>query len=203
MMLKLTAISVFMLLSIGILPSRISAPDTPLIDAIVRDSPIPPPYIDVIQRVPANAPLDPLSTPHSDAGTLVPLSTVTTSESAVREPERTSTLTAKPQPAEPRLSVQQQASNNANDEILGILCRYFSDCKRAYRTMMCESRGIATLNTGNGYFGAFQFELRTWLTMGGTGLPSDASFEEQAQRAAKLAEDPDYGYSAWPICGLP
>ena len=39
------------------------------------------------------------------------------------------------------------------------------------RLRFCESGGVYTTNTGNGFYGAYQFDLRTWQTMGGTGRP--------------------------------
>jgi uncharacterized protein YabE (DUF348 family) len=38
----------------------------------------------------------------------------------------------------------------------------------------CESGGNYADNTGNGYYGAYQFSLGTWERLGNTGLPSDA-----------------------------
>lgn len=70
----------------------------------------------------------------------------------------------------------------------------------AYKVVYCESRVKPELNTGNGYYGAWQFDLTTWRAMGGVGLPSDASFAEQTWRARKLY-DYNGGWSAWPVCG--
>ena len=36
----------------------------------------------------------------------------------------------------------------------------------------CESHGNYQVNTGNGFYGAYQFDLGTWRSMGGSGLPS-------------------------------
>ncbi|HEY5152946.1 MAG TPA: ubiquitin-like domain-containing protein [Candidatus Saccharimonadales bacterium] len=38
----------------------------------------------------------------------------------------------------------------------------------------CESGGNYQDNTGNGYYGAYQFSLGTWQRLGNSGLPSDA-----------------------------
>ncbi len=38
----------------------------------------------------------------------------------------------------------------------------------------CESGGNYADNTGNGYYGAYQFSLGTWERLGNTGLPSSA-----------------------------
>lgn len=62
----------------------------------------------------------------------------------------------------------------------------------------CESGGDYATNTGNGYYGAYQFDLQTWQAAGGTGNPASASPAEQdAVAAAWIAA----GHrSAWPNC---
>ncbi|GHH76134.1 resuscitation-promoting factor [Promicromonospora soli] len=62
----------------------------------------------------------------------------------------------------------------------------------------CESGGDPTTNTGNGYYGLYQFSLPTWEAMGGSGLPSDASAAEQTMRAQALQEQS--GWGQWPAC---
>ena len=70
----------------------------------------------------------------------------------------------------------------------------------------CESGGNWAINTGNGYYGGLQFNLGTWRSYGGSGLPSNASRETQIAIATKL-RDAAGGYGAWPGCaaalGLP
>lgn len=51
---------------------------------------------------------------------------------------------------------------------------------------LCESSNRYTIDTGNGYYGAYQFSLSTWASVGGTGKPSDASPAEQDYRALVL-----------------
>lgn len=63
----------------------------------------------------------------------------------------------------------------------------------------CESGGNYSTNTGNGYYGAYQFDLQTWQSVGGSGLPSNASASEQDYRAARLYAE--RGSSPWPVCG--
>ncbi|RRD50134.1 resuscitation-promoting factor [Buchananella hordeovulneris] len=62
----------------------------------------------------------------------------------------------------------------------------------------CESGGDPTTNTGNGYYGLYQFSLPTWQAMGGSGLPSEASAEEQTMRAQMLQARA--GWGQWPAC---
>ena len=62
----------------------------------------------------------------------------------------------------------------------------------------CESSNDYTIDTGNGYYGAYQFSLETWRWLGYEGWPSEASPEVQDQAALDL-----YDYSnwdAWPAC---
>ena len=62
----------------------------------------------------------------------------------------------------------------------------------------CESTGDWSTNTGNGYYGGLQFSLQSWQAVGGTGLPSEASRQEQINRAYQLWQL--QGWGAWPSC---
>jgi LysM repeat protein len=64
------------------------------------------------------------------------------------------------------------------------------------RVRMRESGGNYAANTGNGYYGAYQFSLSTWESVGGTGLPSNASPAVQDQLAEKLYAE--RGCEPWP-----
>ncbi len=63
----------------------------------------------------------------------------------------------------------------------------------------CESGGNYSTNTGNGYYGAYQFTQGTWNSLGYSGLPSDASPATQDAAAAQLAARS--GFGQWPVCG--
>jgi hypothetical protein len=63
----------------------------------------------------------------------------------------------------------------------------------------CESGGNAAANTGNGFYGKYQFTQSTWQSVGGTGNPAAASEAEQNRRAAILYARE--GASPWPVCG--
>ena len=63
----------------------------------------------------------------------------------------------------------------------------------------CESGGNWTINTGNGYYGGLQFSLGTWQANGGSGLPHQASREEQIRVAQNVLRT--QGIGAWPVCG--
>lgn len=62
----------------------------------------------------------------------------------------------------------------------------------------CEAGGNWAINTGNGYYGGLQFSLSSWQAVGGSGLPSNASREEQIMRGEMLKAR--QGWGAWPAC---
>jgi flagellar biosynthesis GTPase FlhF len=62
----------------------------------------------------------------------------------------------------------------------------------------CESGDNYSDNTGNGYYGAYQFSASTWQGLGYSGLPSDASPAQQDQAAQQLQAA--RGWSPWPSC---
>jgi uncharacterized protein YabE (DUF348 family) len=62
----------------------------------------------------------------------------------------------------------------------------------------CESGGNPATNTGNGFYGMYQFTLGTWQAMGGTGLPSEASAATQTAMAQRLQASA--GWGQWPAC---
>jgi hypothetical protein len=63
----------------------------------------------------------------------------------------------------------------------------------------CESGGDPATDTGNGFYGKYQFDLPTWQSVGGSGNPAHASEAEQDRRAAMLYAQA--GASPWPVCG--
>ncbi len=63
----------------------------------------------------------------------------------------------------------------------------------------CESGGNYQDDTGNGYYGAYQFSVSTWQGMGYPGIPSDAPPSLQDQAASRLAAN---GWYSWPECAL-
>lgn len=62
---------------------------------------------------------------------------------------------------------------------------------------MCEASGRYNIDTGTGYYGAYQFDLPTWRSVGGAGYPDDASPAEQDYRALYLYRM--RGWSPW-VC---
>lgn len=71
-----------------------------------------------------------------------------------------------------------------------------------YNLRFCESTNNYTAESANGlFYGAYQFEPRTWRTVGGTGNPAQAPPEEQDARARLLYAR--RGDQPWPrdYCG--
>ncbi|WP_374103600.1 ubiquitin-like domain-containing protein [Streptomyces sp. ISL-86] len=64
----------------------------------------------------------------------------------------------------------------------------------------CESGGRPAATDASGtYGGLYQFDVRTWQGLGGSGRPQDASGAEQTYRAKKLYVQ--RGAAPWPHCG--
>ena len=63
----------------------------------------------------------------------------------------------------------------------------------------CESGGNPRTDTGNGFYGKYQFTQPTWAAVGGSGNPAHASEAEQDRRAAMLMARA--GPAQWPVCG--
>mgnify|MGYP000843717272 CR=1 FL=1 len=62
----------------------------------------------------------------------------------------------------------------------------------------CESGGNWSINTGNGFYGMYQFTLETWQSLGGTGYPHEADAATQTAMAKKLQAQA--GWGQWPGC---
>ncbi|SFB54790.1 Putative peptidoglycan binding domain-containing protein [Amycolatopsis marina] len=65
---------------------------------------------------------------------------------------------------------------------------------------MCESSGRYHVNTGSGFYGAYQFDLPTWRSVGGEGRPDQASPREQDYRALYLYRM--RGWQPWECAGM-
>ncbi|GAA4433653.1 resuscitation-promoting factor [Georgenia halophila] len=63
----------------------------------------------------------------------------------------------------------------------------------------CESGGNPQAVSASGtYYGLYQFSISTWQSVGGTGLPTEASASEQTMRAQTLQARA--GWGQWPHC---
>jgi hypothetical protein len=59
-----------------------------------------------------------------------------------------------------------------------------------------ESGDNYSENSGNGYYGAYQFDLGTWQSLGYSGRPDQAPPAEQDAAAQKLYSE--RGFAPWP-----
>ncbi|MBA3268606.1 MAG: transglycosylase family protein [Acidimicrobiia bacterium] len=70
------------------------------------------------------------------------------------------------------------------------------DALRALRS--CESGGDYTADSGNGYYGAYQFAADTWQSLGYDGYPNEAAPAVQDEAVARLYARS--GWTPWPGC---
>jgi hypothetical protein len=66
------------------------------------------------------------------------------------------------------------------------------------RLRHCESGGRYDRNSGNGFYGAYQFLPSTWRGLGFRGMPHEAAPEVQDAAARKLQARS--GWGQWPVC---
>jgi resuscitation-promoting factor RpfB len=98
-------------------------------------------------------------------------------------------VTREPVPAKVKVGTKERPANKPSADGLnwGALAQ-------------CESGGRATVVSSNGlYHGLYQFSVGTWQSVGGSGLPSQASPDEQTYRAQLLYQRS--GAGQWPHCG--
>jgi resuscitation-promoting factor RpfA len=69
-----------------------------------------------------------------------------------------------------------------------------------YQLRMCESSNNYAINTGNNHYGAYQFDLSTWRSVGGSGYADRASPAEQDARALILYRL--RGWQPWQCAGI-
>ena len=67
-----------------------------------------------------------------------------------------------------------------------------------YQLRLCESGNRYNVNTGNGYYGAYQYDLRTWNNYMGYARPDLAPAEVQDAKAQDTQAR--RGWSPWPAC---
>jgi hypothetical protein len=68
-----------------------------------------------------------------------------------------------------------------------------------YKLRLCESGNRYDRNSGNGYFGAYQYSIATWNNYGGFARPDLAPADVQDAKAK--ADYARRGASPWPSCG--
>jgi hypothetical protein len=69
---------------------------------------------------------------------------------------------------------------------------------KLHKLRSCESGNNYHENTGNGYFGAYQFSRSTWRGLGFHGRPDQARHLTQDRAAKRLHHES--GWGAWPSC---
>jgi hypothetical protein len=69
-----------------------------------------------------------------------------------------------------------------------------------HRLRTCESGNNYRIDTGNDHYGAYQFDVPTWRSVGGRGYPSRASKAEQDMRALILYRE--RGWQPWQCAGI-
>ena len=106
-----------------------------------------------------------------------------------------------------RLARQQRASRNANRQRIApapkpkpvtAAAPRPADDSIWQRLRNCEAGGRYDRNSGNGYYGAYQFSPGTWRSLGYKGLPHQAPPEVQDEAARKLQARS--GWGQWPAC---
>ena len=131
----------------------------------------PPPVQTVAQATPTPEPTPPPTPPPTPEPPPVP------PPAPVKQP-----------PATRQQAVQPKPTQTTSKPVGGVL----------ERIKQCESGGNYSTNTGNGYYGAYQFNQSTWNSNGGSGNPAAASPAEQDRVAANLYAK--RGGQPWPTC---
>lgn len=103
----------------------------------------------------------------------------------------TPTPTPEPEP-EPSESSGGSSSGGGSYEPVDVSSDPSIDATLA-RIAQCESGGNPRAVNPSGYYGLYQFSIPTWQSVGGTGLPSEASVEEQTMRAKMLQAKAGWG----------
>ena len=86
-----------------------------------------------------------------------------------------------PLPTSVRTITKYKLGKKALREI--VAAKKLANTTKAKRIRKCESGGSYKINTGNGYYGAYQFDRGTWLSNGG------GRYARTANRAPKFAQD--------------
>jgi resuscitation-promoting factor RpfB len=115
----------------------------------------------------------------------------------LRIPTADETLPDRPLPA-PIVAAPKATTSSARSSSTASNAPAVSDGSVWDSLAACEAGGNWAINTGNGYYGGLQFSLGSWRAVGGSGLPSDASRDEQIMRGQMLQARS--GWGAWPAC---
>ena len=128
----------------------------------------------------------------------VALSDVT--QEPVEEVVRVGTKARPVAPAAPRPSAPAPSSSGSSAAAGPITAGGSADSLNWAALARCESGGrVDAVSSTGKYHGLYQFSVATWQAVGGSGLPSQASAEEQTARAKMLYNRA--GAGQWPHCG--
>lgn len=98
----------------------------------------------------------------------------------------------------PKLKLKKQLKKPAHQKMIQQNAPVVAEGNVWDNLARCESGGNWAINTGNGYYGGLQFTASTWKAVGGSGLPHQASKEEQIMRGQILQARS--GWGQWPAC---
>ena len=102
-------------------------------------------------------------------------------------------------PVEKKKAVAASASNSAKSTTAAPAKKWTGNGDVWSQLAKCESGGNPRIVSKSGrYHGLYQFSVSTWRSVGGKGLPSQASPEEQTKRAQMLQQRS--GWGQWPAC---
>jgi hypothetical protein len=111
----------------------------------------------------------------------------------------------RPAPAEAREAAASEGASSARSRAVRfkrkVRRRVPRWGKRYLRSIAwCESRNNPrAIGGGGAYRGLYQFSVRTWYVVGGSGDPAAAPRHEQTWRAWLLLKR--HGSGHWPVCG--
>ena len=105
---------------------------------------------------------------------------------------------AKPSKAAPALAVGGMTATLGTLGAVGAGTANAASSDDFARLRQCESGGNYAINTGNGFYGAYQFDRRTWQGLGYPGTANQADPATQDEAASRLQAA--RGWQPWPSC---
>lgn len=171
--------------------ATVAAPDLYAIDRRTHTTPVP-------TATPTPIP-PPTATP-------VPVATAPPAPTATPLPTPTAAPQPTPVPPEPTAAPTPPPSEPTPTADSSDTCCGGPSAAQWAALRACESGGNYTINTGNGYYGAYQFSLPTWNSVASSYYPElygvephTAAPADQDRMAYKLYEVA--GWQQWPVCG--